>query len=127
MAPITAVYAGPLALLFLWLSARVILHRRSLGVSLGAGGDATLERRMRAQANCAEYLPIGLILLGLAEVNGAPGWALHLLGLMLLAGRVAHGVGFTFDDRNMTTRVAGTALTQVQILLAALLCLAAAF
>ena len=39
---VTAFYAGLLGLLLVLLSARVILARRSLRVSLGSGGDAEL-------------------------------------------------------------------------------------
>jgi uncharacterized membrane protein YecN with MAPEG domain len=59
---VTALYAAPLALLFLVLSVRVIQRRRSGQVALGDGGDHLLLRCMRVQANFAEYVPIALIL-----------------------------------------------------------------
>lgn len=49
----------------------VIATRRKSGVSMGDGGEPLLERRMRAQSNAAEYLPIFLILLAIAEMQGA--------------------------------------------------------
>lgn len=91
---ITPIYAGLIALLFIALSARVILYRRANNISLGDQGDKALLKRMRVQANCAEYAPIGLVLLLICEVLGAPRWVVHLLGLMLLSGRLAHAFGF---------------------------------
>ena len=49
--PVTALYAGLLAPLFLFLSARVIAARRGAQTALGDGGDPALLRRMRVQAN----------------------------------------------------------------------------
>ena len=55
--PVTALYAGLMALLLLVLSIRVSQTRGKLGISLGGGGDAVMERRIRAQANLIEYAP----------------------------------------------------------------------
>lgn len=111
MLPVTAIYAALLAFLFIGLSARVILYRRAQGLSLGDEGDRALLQRMRAQANCAEYAPFGLLLLALSEAQGAPAPALHLLGLALLAGRVLHAVGLSADPQVMAARVGGMVLT----------------
>ncbi len=120
MLPVTALYAALIALLFLGLSARVILYRRSHRLSLGDAGDPALLQRMRVQANCAEYAPFGLLLLALAEAQGGPAVALHLLGLTLLAGRVLHAYGFAQEPQNMGLRVAGMALTLTMIAVTAL-------
>ena len=120
MIVITPLYAGCIALVFIALSARVILYRRRNLISLGDAGDKSLLKRMRAQANCAEYAPIGLILLALTELQGAPGSVIHALGVLLLAGRVLHGWGFSASPPVMGARVAGTALTLVMIVLSAL-------
>ena len=91
--PATSLYAGLLGLMLVLLSALVIRVRIRARVSLGDGGDDALVRAIRAQANFAEYTPMALVLIALAEIQGAPGWVIHLLGLTLLAGRVAHAVG----------------------------------
>lgn len=111
MVTVTSFYAGLLALLFVVLSARVIRSRRSQRVSLGDGENADLQARIRAQGNCAEYTPLGLLLLALAELQGAPALALHVLGLALLAGRCLHGYGLSQTPQNMRARVLGMALT----------------
>ena len=87
MISVTPIYAGLIALLFLVLSFRVVGARRSTKTSVGDGGNEVMLKRMRVQANCAEYAPIGLILLALAELQGMPMVWLHLFGAMLLAGR----------------------------------------
>ncbi|ALG89811.1 MULTISPECIES: MAPEG family protein [Actibacterium] len=120
MLTIAPLYAGLITLLFVALSVRVILRRREAGVSLGDGDDNELRKRIRAQGNCAEYAPLGLILLGMAEVQGAPVWALHLLGLMLLAGRALHAWAVSRTPSAMRARVGGMTLTFVMLILGAL-------
>lgn len=122
-AAITGLYAASLTVLFIFLSARVITYRRGDAISLGDGGDAGMLARVRAQRNCAEYAPFGLLLMLIAEAQGsAPFWR-HLCGLLLLTGRVLHGVNFSFGIRNMMLRVGGMVLTLTALGLAALLCL----
>ncbi len=112
---VTALYAALLALVFLVLCVRVITYRREHRLGLGDHGDRELVRRMRAQANCAEYAPIGLFLLALTEAQGAPGLVVHALGAMLLMGRAAHAWGFSQKPMNMRLRVGGMALTLTMI------------
>ena len=126
MAPATSLHAGLIAAIFLALSARVILYRRAHRVSMGDRGDAVLARRIRAQANCAEYAPVGIVLLLLLELQGFGAAILHALGLMLVAGRAIHGWGFTRSDTAMWPRVGGMALTLTMIGICALLLLISA-
>ena len=62
---------GPLLII---LSVRVIRYRRSNRIALGAKDDKQLERRMRAQANFAEYTPLALILLVINELQYPDSW-----------------------------------------------------
>ena len=121
MVQVTAIYAGLLALLFLWLSLRVVGARRTHKVSVGDGGERAVLKAMRAQANCAEYAPIGIILLALAELQGLPALAMHLLGAALLAGRVLHGWGYGRTPQVVHARVWGMYLTVGSIFTAAIL------
>ena len=68
----TAVFASILALMFIKLSLGVIALRRKNKVSLGAGGVDELERAMRAHGNFAEYVPLGLFLMGALELTVKP-------------------------------------------------------
>lgn len=120
---ITSLYAALLALLFVRLSVGVIRARRRSKTSLGDGGDAGLLRTMRVQGNFAEYAPLGLILLGLAESVQTRGWIIHILGLMLFAGRASHAYGVSRPNEPFQFRVAGMALTLTMLICAALVCL----
>lgn len=118
---ITALYAGLLSLYFIVLSLRVIRTRRENLVPLGDGGDQALLRSLRVQANFAEYVPLCLILIALAEAQQLPGWLLHGLGLALLIGRLLHAVGVSRDPEPYRLRVAGMSLTFTVLALGATL------
>ena len=90
MVHVTGFFAGILAFMFIGLSFLVIRQRRLVRTSLGHGGDDELFRRVRAQGNFAEYVPFALILLAFGEGKGTPVWIIVVLGMGLIAGRVAH-------------------------------------
>ncbi|MGK7866952.1 MAPEG family protein [Falsiroseomonas sp. E2-1-a20] len=110
MLPVTAIYASLLAFGFILLSTRTIAARRRYGASLGTP-HRMVERAVRAHGNFAEHVPLALILLALCEVNGLAGWALHALGLALLAARLAHAHGISREPELSAWRVFGTSLT----------------
>ena len=111
MLTITAIYTGLCALLLVALSALVIRERARTHVSLGDGGDKRLEKSIRAQGNFVEYTPLALIVLALAEMQGAPALALHGLGATLVIGRVLHGWGLTRERESNPARGLGAAMT----------------
>lgn len=119
--PVTAMYAGLLGLLLVFLSALVSRQRRRARVSIGFGGDSALERASRAQGNFVEYVPLGLILLMLLEPEVSQLWMIHVLGSMLLAGRVLHAIGMHPRGSAIHGRFWGTGLTWLMILAASLL------
>lgn len=127
MLPVTALYAGLLALGFVWLATRVIKARRVHRVALGTP-HRLVERAVRAHGNFAEYVPFALLLLALCEINGLPDWALHALGVVLVAGRVLHAAGISQEPEEFRWRVLGMSLTLTVMVVAAaaLLGLAAA-
>ena len=108
---VTPIYAALLTLLLLALSARVITYRLAGKISLGDTGDKALLKRMRVQANCAEYAPLGVVLILLAELQGAPVLALHAMGASLTLGRVAHAVGMSRTPQIFPLRQLGMVLT----------------
>lgn len=87
---ITPIYAALLGLLLIALSINVIKGRHQFGTGLGDADNIEMRRRIRAQADLAEYAPMFLILLGFAEYKGLPYLAVHLFGLVFLAGRSMH-------------------------------------
>lgn len=120
---ITALYAGLLALLFVGLSVQVIRQRLARMVSLGDGGDAELSRRVRVHGNFAEYVPLALILIALAETLGAPALLLHALGLATLAGRASHAWGLSPANSMQALRTVGMILTFATLIVGAATCL----
>lgn len=122
--PITIILTSLLALLLFRLSVRVISLRRQNKVSLGDGGHTDLQRAIRGQANCAEYAPIAVLLVLVAEVQ-APGMLvtvpLAVLAAAFLIGRIMHGIAFAATAGNATLRVRGMQLTLFSIVLLALL------
>ncbi len=87
---IIAFYAGILGFIYVGLTFLVIQIRRKDKVSLGDGGNEILNKRIRAHGNFMEYVPIALVLIFLAEWEGAPDLIVHILGLALIAGRLLH-------------------------------------
>ena len=117
---ITPIYASLTALIFLALSWRVIRYRKANLISLGDKGDKNLLKRMRAQANCAEYAPLALLILLLVELSAAPDVAIHAMGISLVAGRALHAYGFASTPQNIILRQLGMLLTLLVIGLGAL-------
>ena len=119
---ITAFYAALLAVLFMFLSIRVIGWRRQQRVEIGHGEDLQLLRRMRVHANFAEYAPFTLLLMALAESMVPPHILLHLVGVTLLAGRLMHAYGLSQIPHNLRYRAWGMTLTFTAMGIAALMC-----
>jgi len=119
--PVTALYASLLGLLLIFLSSRVSQNRHRARVSLGLGGDANLERAARAQGNFVEYVPIALILLMMLEPEVPGLWVIHVLGSLLLLGRILHAIGMQARPILKGGRFWGTALTWLVIVAASLL------
>ncbi|NNL57249.1 MAG: hypothetical protein HKO71_05820 [Pseudomonadales bacterium] len=107
---ITLLYAGLLAIILFVLSFRIVQIRRQ-GINLGAGGDLNLQRRIRAQGNFIEYVPILLIIIALLEINQLPGYVLHALGATLVIARCLHGYAMSFTESFFIGRFWGTLLT----------------
>ena len=120
---ITAFYAGLLAIFFVLLSIHVIRRRLANMVSLGDGGDVELSRRIRVHGNFAEYVPLGLILIGLSESLGTTPMLVHGLGLALLVGRMSHAWGLSPANGLQAFRTVGMVLTFGMLLVGAGTCL----
>ncbi|MCW1952015.1 MAG: MAPEG family protein [Octadecabacter sp.] len=120
MLGVTSFYAGLLTLLYIALSWRVISYRYAAGVSIGDGENEIMQRRMRAHGNAGENIPIGLILLALVELQGAPIAIVRLLGLMLVVGRTMHGLALTRATPWSLGRKGGMGLTFLMLGLSAI-------
>lgn len=118
---ITALYAAILALIIVALGINVTVHRVKLQVSLGDGGNPQMRRMIRLHGNAVEYLPLALILMALYELNGGIHWALHVIGIALVAGRVIQTAAMWGNDLPKPGRGIGQVLTWGSIAVLALL------
>lgn len=123
MLPITSLYAGFSALMLVALAIYVIRGRRKHQVSLLDGGIPEMSWRIRAHANFCEYVPLTLLLLALAEWHKMPIVLLHLMGILLLGGRVSHAYSLLVrepkDPKRYGMRVAGMMMTFTVLLIGA--------
>lgn len=118
--PITSLTATFAGLLILALTIRVVILRRRAGVVLGDNGDRALAKAIRGHANAIEQLPIALILLGLAEIQGGATPLLWLAMATLVIGRSLHAAYFALHGTHWRLRFFGMWLTVIaQILLIA--------
>jgi len=120
---ITGLYAGILGLLYVALAMRVIRLRFRHRVSLGDGGQAELLAAIRSHGNFAEYVPLALLLMAMAELDGCSDAVIHAFGILLTAGRVLHVWGLAHKDGGGTSwqRKAGMVATFTVIILLSLM------
>lgn len=112
-------YAALLGLLFVALSVRTLLMRRSLGIAIGDAGNQRMLRAMRVHSNFAEYVPLSVLLIFFVEASGANPLLVHALGVSVVAGRISHAFGVSQINEQYAFRVLGMALTLTPIIIAA--------
>lgn len=117
---VTALYAGLNGLLAVFLAIRVSLHRAKERIDLGDGGDDALLQTIRVHANNAEYVALGLVLLLIVEMLGAPLAAVHALGAGLFIARALHAQGLYSTAGPSFGRIVGQAVTWLMLVLVCL-------
>ncbi len=122
---ITAFYAALCAFIVLALAVRIIIMRYRTRTGIGDGGDSRLARAIRIHGNAIEYVPIALVLLLVAEFNGARPTLLHGCGIVLVSARIAHAAGLVRSAGASVGRVIGVAGTVAVIMVLAVFDLAA--
>ena len=115
----TPFYAALLGMMYVFLSALVIRQRRSAQISLGSENNDILQKKVRAHANFAEYVPFGLLLIWFLETTTYATNLAHILGVLLVVGRLLHAYGI-LAKKAMQFRVWGMLLTFIVISVAAL-------
>jgi uncharacterized protein len=116
MPKIALIFVSLHVLMMLFLAYRVVGHRRTARIGLGAGGDFELERKIRVHANFVENMPLALLALALLELCGlAPLW-LYVFGIVLFVGRVLHAIGLSKKSGTSFGRFYGTLSTWIALL-----------
>jgi len=113
---ITGLYAALLALWVVGLLLRVSLLRNRHKIGLGDGGVPAMARAVRAHANAIETIPLALVLLLILELDQTQPWLLHAFGIVLVVGRVLHGLGLSGASGYSFGRSVGIALTLLSII-----------
>lgn len=122
--PVTALYAGLLALMAVFFAFLVARQRLRSRVALGAGQDAQLETRIRIHGNFVEYVPLTLILMAIAESGGLNVWALHGLGVWLVLARISHAYALSRGLSALRFRQFGIASNWLILVILAGACIA---
>jgi uncharacterized membrane protein YecN with MAPEG domain len=119
--PITAIYAGVLALIVVALGINVTVHRVKLKVPLGDGGNAQMLRMIRLHGNAVEYLPLALLLMAIYELEGGARLVLHIIGIVLVIARLAQTSDMWSREIAGVGRIAGQSLTWLSVAALALM------
>jgi uncharacterized membrane protein YecN with MAPEG domain len=118
---VTLFYGSLLGVFYIYLTLLVLHQRNKQQIGLGDGGDKKFNQLIRAHANFAEYVPLALILMLMAEINELQEWVIHTSAICLLFGRLLHAYGLRLHDGASWQRAAGTILSLTAILSAAVL------
>ena len=89
----TAIFAALLAIEFILLSGWVVMGRLNKNALFGDANDSEFGKRIRTQANFAEYVPFAVLLIALLEARGGSHGLVITLLVILLIARLIHPVG----------------------------------
>jgi hypothetical protein len=118
--PITTLYALPLIAIWAPLWMRVSAIRSEQKVSIGDNGDKNILHRIRCHGNFIEWIPFALVLMILAESQGAGSTWLHVAGVLLVIGRIAHPFGLKIDDAGHPLRYVGNGTNFLAVIVLAI-------
>lgn len=90
---VTALYGSLNAILNIALAAMVVRQRGKSGVSIGEGSSKELALAIRIHSNNAEFVPLALLMMLLAELCGGSSLWLHVGGGVLFVSRILHVIG----------------------------------
>ncbi len=94
----TSLYAALLCAMYIALSVYTVRGRMRFKIGIGDSGHEGIRRRIRAHANFAEYAPLYLMMLWIAESGGLPSSVVHVLGLIFIFGRVLHAYSLLVEE-----------------------------
>jgi uncharacterized protein len=108
---VTILTTAVLALLTSVLAIWVIIQRVRLKVEWGDGGLAEMAQAIRAHANFAEHVPMGLMAIAACELAGGPRILLIGLAAALVGARFLSAIGLLQSLGPSLPRQAGASLT----------------
>jgi uncharacterized protein len=114
-----ALWAGLHLILLLVLSVMVVRLRQKHKIALGDEGIPELARAIRAFGNAAEYVPAGIGAIAVLAVAGASALTIHIIGVLLFAGRLLHAIALSNSGGTSLGRAIGIILTWVAYIFAA--------
>lgn len=124
---IAAFYVALNALITFALALYVVRARVTTRTLLGDGGNPTMLQAMRAHANNVEYVPLILVMLVALALLQASALILHIIGIALAIGRIAHGIAINLSSGPSVGRGAGILLTWAALITAVAALLLKAF
>lgn len=104
--------AAAAAVINIWLVMRIGRIRGLRKIWHGDGGDELLMRRMRAQSNFVENVPLVMILIAAIELTAKGGTWLAMVGALFMLARVIHALGMDSVNPN-PLRMIGTLVTML--------------
>lgn len=107
---ITALYGALNAIFNIYLANNVSLARGKHKVSIGHGDAPELLLAARIHSNNAEFVPLAIVMMLIAEMLNGASALLHVYGGLLLLARVFHMIGMPRKAPNFF-RFTGVALT----------------
>jgi uncharacterized membrane protein YecN with MAPEG domain len=116
---VTGLYAALLAIFYVVLAFAVVRQRMKLRVGLGDGQQPALIKAIRIHGNFAEYVPFALLLLLILEQKAGLSWQLHLIGGLILGGRLLHAFGLMQSAGTSPWRFLGMVSTFTALLVSA--------
>jgi hypothetical protein len=110
---VSALTAGVLIVLQMFLLLTVVLARRSNRQSLGDGGNANMLRAIRRHGNLAENAAIFIVCAALLEMLGGSRMTVEILCAAFVVGRLSHAIGLSFGRTVNIFRFVGTVTTVI--------------
>ena len=90
----TMLWAGLLAILFIYLAFQTALERTKVNTAVGEG-EGDLLKKSRVVGNLAEHAPLMLLMMMMLENDGSEAFV-TILGLLFFLARLAHVYGVLY-------------------------------
>lgn len=113
--PITSFVAVLLSLLMVGMAIRIGMMRRANKIGAGDGKNKGLAKLIAAHSNAVDNIPLGIILLALAEIQGANASLLATCGIIFVSARGMSAFGLKQHAGHSPGRFYGIILTWLSL------------